>query len=444
MLESEAKAREKLKLANALFKNRKKHLKPHERSAILRRFAALVEKEKDEFAMRIASEGGKPLTDAKVEVTRALDGIFLAIGEFERVGFGREIPMGLTKATENYRAVTVMEPVGVVFAISAFNHPLNLLVHQVMPAVMAGCPVILKPALAVPLTAVRFVELLSEAGLPEGWCQLLLCETEVTASIAAGSGIHFLSFIGSAKVGWMLRGKLAPGVRYSLEHGGAAPVIVDETVDVDAVVPSIVKGGYYHSGQVCVSVQRIFVHEAIEKKFTEALVRKVKQLVIGDPTKETTDCGPLIRKEEAKRVHEWVMEAKEGGGKILTGGKRIGDSLYEPTVVLNPPADAKLSREEIFGPVVAVYPYSSLEEAIEKANAMPGRMQSAIYTQNVDIAAKAALALDATGVMINEATTFRADWMPFGGRGTAGVGLGGIGYSMQEYMQEKIIVTKVA
>lgn len=442
-LETEDDAQKKLDRANSLFKDRTRRLQPYARSAVLRKFAMLIEAEKDGFAMHIATEGGKPLADARVEVTRAIDGILLAVSEFERVGFGREVPMGLTKATEHYRAVTVMEPVGVVFAISAFNHPLNLLVHQVVPAVMAGCPVILKPALSVPLIAVRFVELLEEAGLPEGWCQLLLCQTEVTARIAASPQIHFLSFIGSSKVGWTLRSQLAPGVRYSLEHGGAAPVIVDDTIDVEAVIPSIVKGGYYHSGQVCVSVQRIFVHEAIEKAFTEALVQKVKLLITGDPAKETTDCGPLIRKKEAARVHEWVMEAKETGGEILTGGSQIGDSLYAPTVVFNPAADAKLSREEVFGPVVAVYPYASLEEAIERANALPGRMQSAIYTRDVDTANKAALVLDATGVMINEATTFRADWMPFGGRGAAGVGMGGIGYSMQEYLQEKIIVTKL-
>ncbi|MFO1243058.1 MAG: aldehyde dehydrogenase family protein [Rickettsiales bacterium] len=440
-LESWNQAEEKLLKARDVFKKR---LSPHERISVLRNLAVLVEKEQDAFALSIAREGGKPLTDAKAEVTRAIDGIQLAVSELLHGNTGIEMPMGLTKATQGHVSWTTREPRGVVFAISAFNHPLNLLVHQVAPAIATGCPIILKPATATPLTAVRFVELVHEAGLPEGWCQLLLCENDVASKLAADPRIAFVSFIGSSKVGWMLRSKLAPGVGCALEHGGAAPVIVDETVDIAAIVKPIVKGGYYHSGQVCVSVQRIFVQENIQEMFTEALVAEVQKLKTGDPTKEDTDCGPLIRKDEVKRVHEWVEEAEKTGGKILIGGKPITGTTYEPTVILNPSEKAKVSREEIFGPVVAIYPYRTLEEAIMRANDLPGRMQSSIYTKNIESAMKAARELNATGIMINEATTFRADWMPFGGRGVAGLGMGGIGYTMHEYTEEKLIVMKVA
>lgn len=431
-----------LKRALDAFKKRDSWLAPYERIAVLRKLAGLVEQEKDAFALGIAKEGGKPLTDAKAEVTRAMDGLGLAVSELLHGTIGAEMPMGLTQATTGRMSWTIREPRGVVYGISAFNHPLNLLVHQVAPAIATGSPIILKPATATPLTAVRFVELVHEAGLPEAWCQLLLCDNDVSSKLAADPRIAFLSFIGSSKVGWMLRSKLAPGVDCALEHGGAAPVIVDESVDMDAVIKPIVKGGYYHAGQVCVSVQRVFVHETIQRAFTEAFVAAVKKLKTGDPTKPETDCGPLIRKDEVKRVHEWVQDAEKTGARILVGGKPITETTYEPTVILNPSEDAKISREEIFGPVVAIYSYKHLDEAIERANDLPGRMQSSIFTKNIDSALAAARKLDATGIMINEAPTFRADWMPFGGRGVAGLGMGGIGYTMHEYTQEKLIVMR--
>lgn len=441
-LESWEQAEGKLLKALKAFKQRDGWLPAHMRIEVLKKLAELIEAEQDVFALKIAEEGGKPITDAKVEVIRAMDGIGLAVSELLHGNVGTEMPMGLTKATSGRMSWTIREPRGVVFAISAFNHPLNLLVHQIAPAIATGCPVILKPATATPLTAVRFVELVHEAGLPEAWCQLLLCDNKVSSQLAADSRIAFLSFIGSGRVGWMLRSKLAPGVGCALEHGGAAPVIVDQTVDIASIVKPIVKGGYYHAGQVCVSVQRIFVHEKIEQRFTEAFVAEVKKLKTGDPTKTETDCGPLIRREEVKRVHEWVQEAGQTG-KILIGGKPLTETTYEPTVVLNPSEDAKVSCEEIFGPVVAIYSYKTLDEAIQKANSLPGRMQSSIYTKNIDTALLAAQKLDATGIMINEATTFRADWMPFGGRGIAGLGMGGIGYTMHEYTQEKLIVMRM-
>src|SRR5271156_4926694 len=256
------------KLAHAMrcFADRSGWLPAYKRIQILRRLARLMEREFDALVMLIAREGGKPLSDARVETTRAINGVDGAVGELEHLA-GREIPMGLTPASQDRWAFTIKEPIGVVAAISAFNHPLNLVVHQVVPAIATGCPVIIKPAATTPLSCRRFVQLVHEAGLPPEWCQLAILEDNALAErLVTHPSIAFLSFIGSAKVGWDLRSKLSPGARCALEHGGAAPVIVDRSVEADEIVGPLVKGGYYHAGQVCVSVQRIFVHTDIRSR----------------------------------------------------------------------------------------------------------------------------------------------------------------------------------
>ena len=256
-----------------MFRDRGGWLKPHERIAILRRLAALVEGRRDHLALQIAREGGKPLRDAVVEVNRAVDGIMNAADELRNFA-GREIPMGLTAASNGRWAFTTKEPIGVVAAISAFNHPLNLIVHQVVPAIAIGCPVIVKPASTTPLSCIDFVALAHEAGLPEPWCQTFIpTGNDLAERLATDPRVAFLSFIGSARVGWSLRSKLAPGTRSALEHGGAAPAIVDRSADLDAIMDPLAKGGYYHAGQVCVSTQRIFVHADIRARFRRAVRR---------------------------------------------------------------------------------------------------------------------------------------------------------------------------
>src|SRR5271154_4629030 len=312
--------RQKLEQAIRCFADRPKRLPAYQRIEILRRLARLMEREFDALAMLIAREGGKPLIDAKIETTRAINGVEIAAGELEHLA-GREIPMGLTPASRDRWAFTTKEPIGVVAAISAFNHPLNLIVHQVAPAIATGCPVIIKPATTTPLSCRRFVELVHEAGLPPAWCQLLVAEDNALAeALVTPPSIAFLSFIGSAKVGWYLRSKLAPGARCALEHGGAAPVIVDRSVEIDAIVEPLVKGGYYHAGQVCVSVQRIFVHADIMPQFVARLTERVRTLRVGDPTSPDTEMGPLILPKEVDRVGAWVREARDMGGDITTGG----------------------------------------------------------------------------------------------------------------------------
>lgn len=440
LAEDDAAALEaKFVTAKRLFDARKDALEPHERMAILRRVAALLQARRTDFALMIAREGGKPLADALVEVDRAVDGVGTA-ADCLRSRAGREIPMGLTASSVHRRAWTIPEPIGVVAAISAFNHPLNLVVHQIAPAIAAGCPVIIKPSEATPLSCLAFVELVRDAGMPEGWVQTLITADRALAeALATDARVGFLSFIGSARVGWSLRAKLAPGARCALEHGGAAPVIIDRSADLDRVIPSVVKGGYYHAGQVCVSVQRIYVQADLAAAFVERFAARVAGLKVGDPTLPDTEVGPLIRPAETLRVSQWIEAAVQGGARCLGGG-RLNDTTLIPAILLDPSREARISTQEVFGPVTCVYPFTTLDAAIAEANSLPMAFQSSIFTRDLGTALEAAERLDASAVMINDHTAFRTDWMPFAGRHQSGYGVGGIPDTIREMTAEKMIV----
>lgn len=429
----------KLVTAHGLFRDRRAWLPPFERVAILHRLAALVEARREDFAVLIAREGGKPLSDARVETDRAVDGIRYA-ADCLRVRAGTEIPMGLTPATTGRRAWTLLEPIGVVAAISAFNHPLNLVAHQTAPAIATGCPVIVKPAMATPLCCVELAKLVQEAGMPPGWVQTFLpAERELAERFATDPRVAFLSFIGSARVGWSLRSKLAPGARCALEHGRVAPLIVDRSADLDTIIEPIVKGGYYHAGQVCVSVQRIYVQASIAAAFVERLSARVAALRVGDPLLAETEVGPLISPREVDRVESWIREAEASGARRI-GGEKLSPTTLRPCVLVDPPDDATVSTEEVFGPVTCVYAYQDLNEAIARANALPVAFQAAVFTRDISVALDTAERLDASAVMINDHTAFRCDWMPFAGRHVSGHGVGGIPYTMQEMTAPKMVV----
>ncbi|MHA7129814.1 aldehyde dehydrogenase family protein [Algoriphagus namhaensis] len=427
--------------AYALFLDQNQWMPAHQRIAILEKTAEIMKSRIEELTKTAAREGGKPYLDSKVEVLRAINGVKLAAEHISQLK-GEQIPMGLTEASEHRIAFTTREPIGVVCSVSAFNHPLNLIVHQTATAIAAGCPVIIKPALTTPLSCLAFVEIVKEAGLPEGWCQPIICDNEASELLVTDQRVNYFSFIGSAKVGWSLRSKLHPGTRCALEHGGAAPVIVEKDADLDHMLPALVKGGFYHAGQVCVSVQRIFVHEQICDQVAEKLTDLAKKLKVGNPIEKDTEVGPLILPREVDRVESWVNEAKSAGAKVLCGGKRISDTCYEPTVLFNPPLDAKVSTLEIFGPVVCIYSFSDRDEAIRQANALDVHFQASVFTQDLDIALDSVRKLNATAVMVNDHTAFRVDWMAFGGRDSSGIGMGGIPYSMQEMTREKLMVIK--
>jgi acyl-CoA reductase-like NAD-dependent aldehyde dehydrogenase len=434
---------QKLACAAEAFHDRSGWLYPYQRIEILKRLAVLVAGEAEEFALLIAREGGKPLVDARVEVARAVNGIESAVGDLQHL-VGNEIPMGLTAAAKDRWAFTTREPIGPVAAISAFNHPLNLIVHQVVPAIATGCPVIVKPSEATPLSCIRFVELVREAGLSEPWCQTLIVDdVKLAERLATDPRIAFLSFIGSAKVGWHLRSVAAPGTRVALEHGGAAPVIIDRSADLDNLIEPLVKGGFYHAGQVCVSVQRVFVHESLKDEVVERITARVNSLRTGDAALADTEVGPLIHPREVVRVDNWIEEARRSGGTIATGGVAITDRLYQPTVVVEPGESASVSQKEIFGPVVCVYGYTEINQAIRRANTLPFAFQASVFAQDVDVLLHVASLLDASAVMLNDHTAFRTDWMPFAGRRQSGLGIGGIQHTMRDMTQEKMIVLKM-
>jgi acyl-CoA reductase-like NAD-dependent aldehyde dehydrogenase len=429
-----------MSVAYTLYRDKDSWLPLHKRIEILEKTAQIMVQEKQRLAIGAAKEGGKPLIDSKVEVARAIDGVHLCI-ETMKTDQGEVIPMGISSSSVKRIAITQKEPIGVVIAVSAFNHPLNLIVHQVAAAVAAGCPVIVKPAEDTPLSCLHFVNILWRAGLPTEWCQAIIPESiAVSEKLVTDERVGFFTFIGSAKVGWMLRSKLASGVRCALEHGGAAPVILAEDTDVESAVKKLGKGGFYHAGQVCVSVQRIFAHKSLAKSFTEKLASYAQQLCIGDPTMEGTDVGPLIRIAEVERISSWVSEAKNEGAECITGGNAISETCYECTVLANPALESKVSTAEIFGPVVCVYEYSDLDWAIKQANSLPLSFQASVFTNNINTAMRVYKRINASAVMLNDHTAFRIDGMPFAGLKQSGLGVGGIPYTIEDMQINKMLV----
>jgi acyl-CoA reductase-like NAD-dependent aldehyde dehydrogenase len=427
-----------ISVASGAFRDRNAWLPGYERAAILIRLADRIAARTDELAALIALEGGKPLTYARAEVVRAANTVRLCAEEATRI-HGEEIPMAGSKAAEGRLAFTTREPIGGVAAISAFNHPLNLIAHQAGPAFAAGCPVLVKPDTRTPLSCAEFVSMLHEAGAPREWAMAVPCRHDVAEQLATSADIGFLSFIGSAKVGWYLRSMLAPGVRCALEHGGAAPVIVDETADLEKAVPQVLKGGFYHAGQVCVSVQRIFAQRSIKDDLVSRLVAGAKALRVGDPSLLDTEVGPIIDDTARQRIHDWITEV---AAHVACGGRMLDNHCYEPTVIVDPPLDSKMMTQELFGPAVCVCGYETLDEAIGLCNSVEGGFQSSIMTRDVERAMVAARGLNASAVMINDHTAFRVDWMPFGGRGPSGLGMGGVPSSVHDMTQEKLIVLR--
>jgi acyl-CoA reductase-like NAD-dependent aldehyde dehydrogenase len=458
-----------LATADALFRNRDGWLSPGRRIEILGRAAAILHERREQLALEAAREGGKPLVDSLIEADRAVDSVRLC-AEHLRSQAGVEVPMDRNAASAGRLAFTHHEPIGVVLAFSAFNHPLNLIAHQVGPAVAAGCPVVVKPAKAAPLSCFRFVRILREAGLPDEWCQpLLTTDQDLARTMVSDRRVGFFSFIGSGEVGWALRSELAPGARCSLEHGGVAPVIVAADADLDYAVPLLTKGGFYHAGQVCVSVQRVYAQRKIARALAERLAEAALKLKVGDPTLPDTAVGPLIREKEVARVDAWVQEAVQHGASALCGGRAVSAekgsgpicrngpegaahkldptpfppvTCYAPTVLLDPPADTRVMSHEVFGPVVCVSTFDELDDAIVRANALPYAFQAAVFTRDLDTALRTSRRLNASAVMINDHTAFRVDWMPFAGLRESGFGTGGIPYTMEDMQVQKMIVIR--
>lgn len=414
----------------------KKNLSKAERIQILEKLAAAIKSNVKDIAKLAASEGGKALKDSIIEVERAASGVDYA-AQVLKTTAGDMVPMGLNAASQYKLAFSLEEPIGPVLAISAFNHPFNLIVHQVIPAVAAGCPVLVRPASTTPLSCQLLLKMLYEAGLPKDYAKMILSSRESAEKLAADKRLRFFSFIGSSKVGWHLKQKIQPYVHATMEHGGVAPAVIWKDADLKAILPGLVKAGYYHAGQVCVSLQKLIVHQDIYNDVKQEFIALAKKLNVGDPLSESTDYGPMITTDERDRALEWIGEEKS---KIILGGEVMHETCISPTVIENPDFSAKVSQKEIFAPLVCLYKVATREEALKHANSDDLSFQSSIYTKDTDLALSFARDFDCATALINESPAFRVDWMPFGGKHNSGFDMGGIPYAIKDYTVQKRII----
>ncbi|HEX4745468.1 MAG TPA: aldehyde dehydrogenase family protein [Gaiellaceae bacterium] len=416
-------------------------LEAHERATILDRTAQLVEERAEEIARTICAEAGKPLKAARIEAARARSTFTMAAVEARKLA-GHVVPMDASPAGAGKVGLTLRLPIGVVGAISPFNFPFNLVAHKVAPALAAGCAVVLKPASQTPLSALLLAELETEAGLPPGWLNVVCGPAaEVGDVLVEDERVALITFTGSSGVGWKLRER-APRKRVNLELGNATPVIVAADADLDDVAARLAAHAFSFAGQSCISVQRVYVERSAYDGFLERFVPRVDALVVGDPADEATDVGPLIAPGERDRVLEWIAEARARGASVLTGGELEGE-LLRPTVIVDAPAEAKVSCEEVFGPLCTVTPYDSLDEAIALANGTRYGLQAGIFTADVKAALHAARELEFGGVTVNEAPTFRADQMPYGGVKDSGNTREGPAYAVREMTEERLVVLQL-
>jgi acyl-CoA reductase-like NAD-dependent aldehyde dehydrogenase len=413
-------------------------LPAHKRAEILVKVAGLLGRRHDEVARTISDEAGKPLKAARVEAQRAMSTYTFAAVEARKLA-GEMVPMDASQAGAGKLAFTLRKPVGVVGAISPFNFPLNLVAHKIAPALAAGCAVVLKPATQTPLSALLLAELEDEAGLPPGWLNVVVGPSAEIGDVLVGDErVKLISFTGSVPVGWGIRER-APKKRVTLELGNATPVIVEADADVDRAAEKLTANAFSFAGQSCISVQRIYVAREAYDAFLQSFLPRVEALRLGDPADEETDVGPVIDADARERILEWVAEARDGGATILTGGELEGE-LIRPTVIADAAADLKVSCDEVFGPVCTVNAYDDLDEAIGLANGTPFGLQAGIFTSRLESALHAAEALEFGGVTVNEAPTFRADQMPYGGVKDSGNTREGPAYAIRELTEERLVV----
>jgi acyl-CoA reductase-like NAD-dependent aldehyde dehydrogenase len=413
-------------------------LPAHERAAILDRVAALLRDRHDDVARTISAEAGKPMKAARVEAERAVSTYTMAAVEARRLA-GDVVPMDASAAGVGKIAYTMRVPVGIVGAITPFNFPLNLVAHKIAPALAAGCAVVLKPAGQTPLSALLLGELETEAGLPPGWLNVLVGPSaEIGDVLVEDERVKLITFTGSSGVGWKIRERAAKK-RVNLELGNATPVVVESDADIEEAATKLAANAFSFAGQSCISVQRVYVQRAAYEDFVSRFVPKVKALKVGDPSEEDTDVGPVIDDEARERILSWVDEARSAGATVLTGGE-IVDGLLRPTVIADVTPDMKVSCQEVFGPLCTVSPYDSSEEAFALANGTEYGLQAGIFTGSVKTALAAAAALEFGGVTVNEAPTFRADQMPYGGVKASGNTKEGPHYAVREMTEERLIV----
>lgn len=409
----------------------------HERQAVLERIVAAATGRRDELADTLRVEVGKTIRDARGEVARMLETLRLSAEEAGRIR-GEYLALDSSPRTSGYEGVVKRFPIGVCAFITPFNFPLNLAAHKIGPAIAAGCPWILKPASATPVSSLVLGEIIAEAGLPRGAFSIVPCRPADATRLASDERIAKLSFTGSPAVGWALRAQ-AGRKRVTLELGGNAPCIVDRDVEVETAAERLTLGAFYQSGQSCISVQRILVHASLYAPLTAALVRRAAALRMGDPAQENVDLGPLISEADARRVEAWVAEAVAGGARVLCGGRRHG-ALFEPTLLESVDPRQRVSCQEVFGPVATVQAFDDFHAALASANESEYGLQAGVFTRDLDHAWLAFNELEFGGVVINDIPSMRADCMPYGGVKMSGIGREGVRYAIEEMTEPRLLV----
>ena len=408
-----------------------------ERSELLLRLRGLLQRDAGEFARLLVMETGKPIKEARAEAERAVQTVTVAAMAARELA-GEAVPMDAAPTGKGRMAMTIREPLGIIGAITPFNMPLNLALHKIAPALAGGNTVVHKPSETTPLSALKLAEAIMEAGAPAGAYNVVTGDgPEIGGAMVRDDRLRMITFTGSMEVGRQIRAN-AGLKRVTLELGGNSPLIVEPDADLDLASSRAVLGAFSNSGQVCISVQRIFVHDGIADSFLQRLRNATESLIVGHPLEEATDISSLITEEEAVRVESWINDAVAKGAALLTGGARSRATI-RPAILAEVPDSARMSCNEIFGPVVAVSRYSDLNTAIQRANSTPYGLQAGIFTQNIAHAFEAARKLEAGGVMINDIPTFRADHMPYGGTKNSGLGREGPRYAIEEMTEVKLI-----
>jgi acyl-CoA reductase-like NAD-dependent aldehyde dehydrogenase len=423
-------------VAAAVAAMRDRPLPPFERYRVLARTSELVAERAEEFARLIVAEAGKPLRDARGEVARAIHTLLLCAEEAKRLG-GEVVPFDATPGSEHRIGFTLPQPVGPVCAITPFNAPLNQMNHKVPTALAAGCSVVLKPAELTPLSAIRLVETLHEAGLPDGWVNLVLGAREVGQRLLEDERLAAYSFTGSVAVGRHIRATV--GLRRTvLELGNNSPNIVHADADLDLAARAIATAGFAFAGQICISAQRVLVHRDVHDRFVALLAERTRALRLGDPALDTTDVGPMIDDAAAQRAIRLIETTVAAGATVAAGGTADG-RLVAPTILDGVTPDMQVACEEAFAPILAVMAYDTLDEAVAIANGTRYGLQAAVFTESLDVALFLARRVEAGGVMVNEASHFRIDQMPFGGIKDSGVGREGVRYAIEEFLAPRLV-----
>ncbi len=411
----------------------------YKRKAVLDHCVKRFRERYEEFAQALCIEAGKPIKDARGEVTRLIDTFQVAAEESVRIG-GEVLTLDITPKAEGYRGMTRRVPIGPCSFISPFNFPLNLAAHKIAPAIAAGCPFVLKPASRTPIGALMIGEVLAETELPDGAFSILPCSRDGADLFTTDERLKLLSFTGSPGVGWDLKAK-AGKKKVVLELGGNAACIVDTDSDLDDAIPRLIFGAFYQSGQSCISVQRILVHDSLYEAFRERFVAEVKALKMGRPQDEDTFIGPMIAESEAKRLEGWIREAEQAGATILCGGTRDG-AMLQPTVLENVAKDCAAYREEAFGPVALLSSFSDFDAALAEVNDSSFGLQAGIFTRDLYKAQKAWDELDVGGVIIGDVPSWRVDNMPYGGVKDSGLGREGVRYAIEDMTEIRLLVIR--